>query len=343
MRDTAAIESRHSHTGSAIAMLAMLAAFLAPTPLSAQDSAQSVVAFHSEEVRKGKIAESGDLRLHVLLPPSYASSAPRRYPVVYCFHGYGDPGAQLISVGRYVLSAAWKAGSCPEFIMIGVEGTNSLGGSFYADSPATGNWESLVTKEVVPYVDATYRTVAESRARGLAGFSMGGFGAWSIGLGNPDAFSWVWACCPGALAPDGLAKALPTWDSGFMRSYGAAFAPDLSLERPYARLPIYKDGKFADEEVARLWYSGFGGIEGKLSDYLAKPARLRSVRFDISDRDYYAWIPAGTRYIAEAMKAAGIEVAVDASWTSGHSISPGIMEKSFEPYFAAAFKGIGGP
>lgn len=332
--------SRRRHPRSA---LIAVAALLCATQAAAQTAAAySTVRFHSEEVRKGKIPESGDLHLYVLLPPSYASSPERRYPVVYCFHGYGDSGGQLPIAGRRPLTDAWNAGTCPEFIMVGVEGYNSLGGSFYADSPATGNWGSMVAKEVVPYVDATYRTIAGPEARGLAGFSMGGFGAWNLGLSNAELFSWVWSCCPGALAPGGLDKAIPTWDDGFMRAYGAAFAPDLRLESPFARSPNYAGGKVADDEVARLWYSGFGDIEGKLRRYLSKPARIRAARFDSSIRDYYAWIPEGTAYVVEAMKAAGVEVTLDATWTSGHSVNSTIMEKSFAPFFAAAFKGIEG-
>jgi enterochelin esterase-like enzyme len=323
--------------------LIALAVLLSVIPASAQtQAAYSTVRFHSEEVRKGKISESGDIHLYVLLPPSYAASPARRYPVVYCFHGYGDSGGQLVTNGRRPLTDAWNAGTCPEFIMVGVEGYNSLGGSFYADSPATGNWSGMVTKEVVPYVDATYRTIAKPEARGLAGFSMGGFGAWNIGLASAELFSWVWSACPGAFAPGGLAAAIPTWDDGFMNAYGAAFAPDLRLASPYARTPAYAAGKVADDEVARLWYSGFGDIEGKLARYLAKAARLRGVRFDSSDQDYYAWIPEGTKYIADAMKKAGIDVVINTSWTTGHGVSSNMMEQSFVPFFAGAFKGLDG-
>jgi hypothetical protein len=226
--------------------------------------------------------------------------------------------------------------------MVGVEGYNSLGGSFYSDSPAIGNWEGMVTREVVPFVDASYRTVARPEARGLAGFSMGGFGAWKIGLANAELFSWVWSCCPGALAPGGLAEAIPQWDDLFMRAYGAAFAPDASLERPYARMPKYKDGKVEDDVVARLWYAGFGDIEGKLKRYLAKSARLRSVLFEYSNADYYRWIPSGTRYVAREMSRAGIDARASTDWATGHSLNSNLIEKSFIPFFAGAFKGVGG-
>jgi len=83
-----------------------------------------------------------------------------------------------------------------------------------------------------------------------------------------------------------------------------------------------------------------GDIEGKLRSYLAKPARLRSVRFDCSDLDSYGWIPEGTRYIAEAMKRAGIDVSIGTDWTSGHRVDSNLMEKSFIPFFKGAFEGV---
>ncbi len=323
-------------------MAVTLALLLLVPPLWAQPMAKAsnyeVLRFHSEEVRKGKIEESGDLHLYVLLPPSYASSPERRYPVVYCFHGYGCSGSQLIDIGRLVVAGAMKTGVCPEFLMVGVDGTNTLGGSFYADSPATGNWESMVTKEVLPCIDAKYRTLASPEARGLAGFSMGGFAAWNIGLNNPDLFSWVWSCCPGALAPGGLEKAIPTWDGGFMRAYGAVFAPDLSREYPYDRRPTYKDGSVAADETAKLWSAGFGDIEGKLRAYLSKPARLRAIHFDCADNDYYGWIPEGTKHTARAMQEAGVNVSIDATWRNGHNISSEHFRKSFVPFFAKAFE-----
>lgn len=88
---------------------------------------------------------------------------------------------------RSALDKAAAAGLCPEVIVVGVEGGNSLGGSFYINSPVTGQWMDWVYKEAVAIVDGRYRTIAMAEGRLLAGFSMGGFGAWNIAIQHPDA------------------------------------------------------------------------------------------------------------------------------------------------------------
>jgi S-formylglutathione hydrolase FrmB len=326
---------------STIAALAASCAGAAPQAASAPADQPppppyivKTLAFKSELVKAGKIPESGSLTLQVLLPASYEASPETRYPVVYCFHGYGDSPAQLINASKRSLRALWPGKKAPEFIMVGIPGGNSLGGSFYVDSPATGKWRSMVADEVVPLVDSSYRTIADRKSRVVAGFSMGGFGAWSMGLARPDVFAYAWACCPGALAPGGLDLALTQWDTGFYRSYGAAFAPDLSLESPYSRAPASAE---ADPDLYKAWYAGFGDIEGKLKSYLAGKERLSAIRIDYGEADGYAWIPTGARYVAEAMKAAGLPVAIQGWSTTAHSPSSEIIEGGLMPFLAAAF------
>lgn len=58
---------------------------------------------------------------------------------------------------------------CPRMhmIVVGVNGANSLGGSFYVNSPVTGNWEDYLVNDVITYIDTNYRTLAKSSGRGL--------------------------------------------------------------------------------------------------------------------------------------------------------------------------------
>ena len=70
-------------------------------------------------------------------------------------------------------------------------------GSMYSNSPTTGDWEQFVAEDLVAYVDSHYRTLAARMSRGLAGHSMGGYGAVRIGMKRPDVFSSLSmsACC----------------------------------------------------------------------------------------------------------------------------------------------------
>ena len=65
----------------------------------------------------------------------------------------------------------------------------SLGGSQFVDSPATGRYQSYLCDEVVPWVDARYRTLAKREHRGIAGKSSGGYGAMVVPMQRPDVFS----------------------------------------------------------------------------------------------------------------------------------------------------------
>ena len=58
-------------------------------------------------------------------------------------------------------------------ILVATAGDSVISGSFYANSPVTGNWEDYVARDLVSYVDANYRTVAGPEARGIMGDWMG--------------------------------------------------------------------------------------------------------------------------------------------------------------------------
>lgn len=297
------------------------------------------VAFHSEAVAKSRTGDKGDLTLHVLLPPSYATST-RRYPVIYTFHGFGDRPEDLLEALKPLLDEAVAQGTSPEYILVGVPGTNRLGGSFYVNSPATGNWEDMATQEAVALIESRFRTIPEARARGLAGYSMGGFAAWNLALAHPDRFSSAWAVCPGAFDENGLTDAMPTWDGRIKGAYGAAFSPDKNPP-PYAETPSFS-GTPEDQAIIARWKAGFGDIQGKLARYQAASARLQGLRFDYGERDSYRWIPNGTVFTAKAMKEAGLPVEI-AAWNAGHVYSEEMLRKGFIPFFARMFQGLGHP
>ena len=77
---------------------------------------------------------------------------------------------------------------------------NAFDGSFYTNSPVTGNWEQFIVRDLVNYVDHKYRTLRTRKARGLAGHSMGGYGALRIGMRHPETFSAVYALSAYGLA-----------------------------------------------------------------------------------------------------------------------------------------------
>ena len=119
----------------------------------------------------------------VVLPSGYATSGDRRYPVVYLLHGAGND--QRTYACEPILSLADRIGAivvCPY-----------SSASWWIDSPRMPwmRYETFVAKELVPYVDGHYRTIADRRGRAIAGHSMGGHGACFVGFGHTDIFGAV--------------------------------------------------------------------------------------------------------------------------------------------------------
>lgn len=296
------------------------------------DKQLRILKFESAAIARGAIKDRSERELDVFLPASYARDADRRYPVVYAFHGFGDSISELISAVRPLLR---NAENLPEFIIVGIDGHNRFGGSFYVNSPLTGNYEDMVVSEVVPLIDNRFRTIPEANGRLLAGFSMGGFAAWNLALAHAGLFAGAWACCPGALDGNGLRDAMPSWDRGFKDAYGAAFAPNNGGDPRPGRTPVFDDSP-ADQTVQRLWEAGFGGLPEKLAVYRQSGAVLREIRFDYGQYDFYAWIPRGTVATAKALEAAGIKVGI-ASHADGHEITVTMLREGFLPLVRRLF------
>ena len=85
-------------------------------------------------------------------------------------------------------------------------GLPAVKGSFYINSPGTGNYEDYIIKDVTGYVDAHYRTLSDKRHRAIAGASMGGYGTLYLGLHNPDTFA-----AAAALSPANFTLDLLSW------------------------------------------------------------------------------------------------------------------------------------
>jgi pimeloyl-ACP methyl ester carboxylesterase len=157
------------------------------------------------------LENSGRQPAMVYLPAAYRAGGDP-FPVLYYLPGfttdvteYLDQSFQGMNL-RITMDEMIRLGRIRPMIVVVVNGRNDLGGSFYVNSPVTGRWEDFVVRDVVGYVDATWRTFPEAGARGLAGDSMGGFGAVNLALKHPDIFGSVYAMSPGLAARDGVIR-----------------------------------------------------------------------------------------------------------------------------------------
>jgi putative tributyrin esterase len=121
------------------------------------------------------------LPYNVILPPDYQSSPRTRYPVLYLLHGFSGHYSDWVTRTNLADYAA-------EYRMIVV--TPEGNDSWYTDSAGTttDQYESYILQELIPDVDRRFRTIQTRYARGIAGLSMGGYGALKFGLKYPDRF-----------------------------------------------------------------------------------------------------------------------------------------------------------
>lgn len=145
-----------------------------------------------------------DVGYSVYLPPGYEQGT-QRYPVVYYLHGAGGNESGGPRTFAPQLLAAHLAGTLPPFIVVFPNGGQS---TWYADSyDGKLPVETMIIRELIPYVDATYRTRADRAGRAITGMSMGGFGAIVLGMKHADMFSSVVAYAPAFIevlrGPDG--------------------------------------------------------------------------------------------------------------------------------------------
>ncbi len=149
---------------------------------------------HGKGLEGNLAGDSPDREVSVYLPPSYKANTKRRYPVVYLLHGYTDSDAKWYGFEKHwmslpaVLNQAFNASKNQEIIFVTPNAYTRFQGSMYSNSATTGNWENFVAKELVAYIDKNYRTIPTVASRGLAGHSMGGYGAMRIGQKYPDVF-----------------------------------------------------------------------------------------------------------------------------------------------------------
>jgi len=155
------------------------------------------IKIHGEALEGNLEGDAVDRDAIVFLPPSYAKDKKRRYPVIYALHGYSIGAEQWtheIHVPQTIEGAVAKGAK--EVIVVLPDSKTIHNGSMYSSSMTTGNFEKYIYHDVVEYMDAHYRTIANRESRGLVGHSMGGYGASRIGMKHPDVFGALYIMSP---------------------------------------------------------------------------------------------------------------------------------------------------
>ena len=148
----------------------------------------------SELLRGNPLGDPHVRPLWVYLPPAYEVEPERALPTIYLIQGmtgqldmWRNRSAFRPNVPELVDRLFAEEGCAPAIVVF-VDCWTTYGGSQFIDSPGTGRYLGYLCDEVVPFVDARYRTLAEPAHRGLTGKSSGGYGAMVVPMLRPDVF-----------------------------------------------------------------------------------------------------------------------------------------------------------
>jgi hypothetical protein len=145
-------------------------------------------------LRGNPLGDPHERPLWVYTPPGYDADPTTRYPSVYALQGYAGHVTMWANRTPFrqpfieTADAVFASGEAPPCIVVYVDAWTAYGGSQFVDSPGIGRYHSYLCDEVVPWVDATYRTIPDRESRAVSGKSSGGFGAMITPMLRPDLF-----------------------------------------------------------------------------------------------------------------------------------------------------------
>jgi len=156
-------------------------------------------------------------RCFIYTPPGYDMDAKKRYPVLYLQHGGGENETGWSNQGHanLIMDNLIAGGKAKPFIIVMDNGTWAMTGPRPADRSA-GTWPpkgwadgfaKTLLEDIIPMIDANYRTFADQQHRAMAGLSMGGMQTRVITLAHPEVFSHIGIFSGGSISTEDLAAA----------------------------------------------------------------------------------------------------------------------------------------
>jgi enterochelin esterase family protein len=259
--------------------MSMPKAGVCPLPiLPALPTREDQAFFAKTNVPHGKIEQANyknyagdDKRMHVYLPPDYASNANSRYPVLYLNHGGGDDDSKWSSedsrqggnAGNILDNLIAAAKVKP---MIVVMPDTSRCATLDPSPIGSDDKCSQEYVKVIPYIDSHYRTKASREYRALAGLSMGGAVVMHTGFPHLDVFSELYIYSSGHTSDAALKKFdeyygdllkdPATNDKFRVPLYMAAGETDIALKNGMKDLAL-----FSQYGLRNFWVLSTGGHE----------------------------------------------------------------------------------
>jgi S-formylglutathione hydrolase FrmB len=189
-----------------LAAFTLAALSLAGTTSSLAAPAASVVEtkyIDSAVLKDNRVGLELHRSLKVYLPVGYAKGNSR-YPVVYMLHGLNWSNERMFasdSTIQRTFDRAIADGVIRPFIAVAPDYTTSGPGTFYANSSTAGRFEDFTLQEVIPFIDAHYRTLSAPASRVIMGEHMGAYGAMLYAFRHPEVFGAVYGLHPVGTGP----------------------------------------------------------------------------------------------------------------------------------------------
>jgi enterochelin esterase-like enzyme len=209
-------------------------------------------------------------------PEIYDTETERRFPVLYWLHGTGGGAAGIAPLSAF-FDRAIREGKIPPMLVVF---PNGLAATMWCDSKDESvPMETVVVKELLPHIDASFRTIAKREGRIIEGFSMGGYGAARLGFKYPGLFAAVSILAGGPLDLEFKGPRATENPAGRERIFQKTFGGDIDYFRAQSPFTVAEENAVA--------------LRGK-----------QLVRQAVGDRDFSATL---NRDFSEHLKKLGIE------------------------------------
>jgi enterochelin esterase-like enzyme len=302
--------------------------------------------FESRLLEGNLLGDPSEREVLVYLPPSYDGA--RRFPLVMVLPSYaaGHRSLTNYSVWEPDFFARYEAilarGEVEETIFVAPDCMTRWGGSQFVDSASTGPYQSYLVDEIIPFVDARYRTIPRREARAVIGRSSGGFGALRLAIDRPEAFA-AYASHAGdaafevSIRPSFTSAAITLDRAGGVASFltrfaergpqgggdfeaimtiatAAAYAPDRDAPFPHVQLPFDLATAQPVETVWQRWLAHDPIVRlDRDPDAMKSAAR---VFLDAGDRDEHG-LHFAARMLHQRLRARGASV-IHEEFPGGH-------------------------
>jgi enterochelin esterase-like enzyme len=302
------------------------------------------VSHESRCLRDNPLGDPHERDVYVYLPPQYDDSS--RFPVVIMLAGFGSTNHSIAAWSPWkpntveLFDRLIADGTCRPALLVLPDCFNRWGGSQFLDSTGTGRYQTYLADEIIPFVDAEFRTVPERDARAVVGRSSGGFGALRLGMDRPDVVSVLGShagdaafevsmrpmLTSAAIAFDlaggieAFAREIPEsgpqnatqFDATFVLAAAAAYSPAEAF--PFAEPPVDPATGELRAEVWDRWleHDPLARVGASIDAF----RKMSMIYIDAGNRDEHG-LHFAARLLGEALSARGLPVRYD-EYEGGH-------------------------